>query len=171
MPAISGDAAAITNLENENTPRVLAATLCPTTSRAAAVRMGWSLKKNMPIKARMITSPTPSPKGTNNAVRIQRLNIPGINTNFLPKRSEMYPIAGVATTPTPTNNAMCSPKAAFPRPSSSSSPRYKARKGRNATLAMPRRPATAIIPHNLGCSENDCRVFAICSLNPEVCLS
>ena len=86
---MSGDAAARANLEKEKTPSVLATTPSPITSKAPAVRMGWSLNKKTPKSAITIISPIPSPKGTSNAVRTARLSIPGISTNFLPNRSDM----------------------------------------------------------------------------------
>ena len=59
-----GEEAAMPNLEKEITPRVVAAGPSLTRSRAAAVRMGWSLNTKVPISAISTGSMMPSPKGT-----------------------------------------------------------------------------------------------------------
>ena len=60
-PAIIGEDALSTKREKDITPRVVAATPSPTTSSAAAVRIGWSLNKNVPNKARIAIRAHPCP--------------------------------------------------------------------------------------------------------------
>ena len=88
IPAMSGDAAARANLEKENTPSVLATTPSPITSKAPAVKIGWSLKRNIHNSAITTINPIPSPKGTSRAVKTASPSMPGTSTNFLPKRSD-----------------------------------------------------------------------------------
>ena len=84
-----GDIALNKNLEKDKIPSVVAATPSPTTSRAAAVRIGWSLKRNVPSNARMMIRNTGLlENGTNNAVITPMKIIPGIKTIFLPNLSD-----------------------------------------------------------------------------------
>ena len=66
--------------------------------------------------------------------------------------------------PTPTRRAKCKPRAGLLNPSWVSSPKYNARNGKKATWAIPRIPATVMMPHNLGWALNDSQVWPICSL-------
>ena len=89
IPAIIGEVALSKNLEKDRTPRVVAATPSPTRSKAAAVRIGWSLKRNVPSNARMTIKNIELPEnGTNNTVITPMKIMPGIRTIFRPNLSE-----------------------------------------------------------------------------------
>ena len=96
--------------------------------------------------------------GAISSVTTARTTIPGTSTNFRPSRSARYPITGLTNMPTSTSNPindprtnrfsklLCSGLAANP----SSSARKRGKTLMNPKYAMPRSPATSVIPHIRG---------------------